>query len=257
MRKFCYTGESDPVARRWRVQSLFPMKTSATPRAAVFAAAIAFGLCPLGAASLIVNGSFEQPGAVNYEAQADGSTFVTGWTVVDNIPPETAHANTIYAVGGYYGSPAGDGAAFIYIDNNNHPGPTGNGIYQDFTTAVGQTYLVEFQAATEYAYGDPGLLRVSAGGKTVDFTLPNLGGYPDNPIFAGWDTYSFTFTATGTTTRLQFFDQGLQVGGDPTNGNASPFIDDVSVTVVPESSSALMVAGVLGLLAMRRRRDLR
>ncbi|MCH7229012.1 DUF642 domain-containing protein [Haloferula sp. A504] len=234
------------------------MKTAASHVAAFAAPTIAALLGSVHGASLIVNGSFEQaPGVVHGQILESGSTLVTGWAVVDNVPSTSANANTVYMSEGYFTNPAGDGAAFLYIDNNNHPGPTGNGVYQDFTTATGQTYLVEFQAATEHAYGDPALLRVTAGDTTADFILPNLGGYPDNPVFAGWDTYSFTFTATSTTTRLQFFDQGLQVGGDPTNGNASPFIDDVSVTVVPESSSALMVAGVLGLVVMRRRRDLR
>lgn len=235
------------------------MKTAASHFAAFAAATIAALLGSVHGASLIVNGSFEQPGNGQPSIYVEhGSTFVTGWTSVDNVPEGAAFANNGYFKGPYLGvHPAADGDYFIWIDNNNHPGPTGNGVYQDFTTATGETYLVEFQAATEVAYGEPGLLRVTAGDTTADFTLPNLGGYPDNPIFAGWDTYSFTFTATGTTTRLQFFDQGLQVGGDPTNGNASPFIDDVSVTVVPEPSSVLMVAGVLGLVVMRRRRDLR
>lgn len=233
------------------------MKTSVFPVAARATTLLAVLCGSVHGASLIVNGSFEQSsGAVHGEILESGSTVVTGWTVVDNIPSTIAHANTLYMSEGYLGNPAGHGSAFLWIDNNNSLGPTDNGIYQDFTTEAGQLYMVAFQAATEVAYGDPGLLRVSAGDTTADFTLPNLGGYPENPVFAGWASYSFTFTATSATTRLQFFDRGLQIGGDPTNGNASPLIDDVSVTAVPEPSSALIAGAFLWLASIRGRRAL-
>jgi hypothetical protein len=74
--------------------------------------------------------------------------------------------------------------------------------------------------------------------------------------FTGWDTGSFTFTATGTSDVLSF----LAVG---TGGNSLPpfaLLSDVSVAAVPEPATwAMMLLGIGGLgasLRMRRQQQL-
>ena len=205
-------------------------------------------------ANLIVNGGFELPGLPNpsdYLYLPNGSTIVTGWTSVDNIPSGTLYVDNLLMRAPYYGFPASQGSHFIYIDNNNGPSPSLNGIYQDFSTLVGQEYRVTFDASTEIAYGTPGLLGVSAGDTLMHYTLPNVPGYPTEPyVFAGWSSYSFTFAATSSSTRLQFFDEGFQIGGDPTNGNASPLLDNVTVIQLPVPEPASIAVWGIGALGM-------
>lgn len=213
-------------------------------------------------ASLLVNGGFELPGLPNpsdYMYLPNGSTFVPGWVSVDNIPSGALFVDNLLLRAPYYGFPASEGSYFIYVDNNNGPSPSLNGIYQDFATLVGQQYCVTFDASTEIAYGTPGLLGVSAGDTMLHYLLPNVLGYPHQPyVFTGWTSYSFTFEATSTSTRLQFFDEGFQIGGDPTRGNASPLLDNVTVIQqpVPEPSSIVTWGiGAFGMMFARRKRQ--
>lgn len=215
------------------------------------------------AQNLLVNGGFESPVLPSPDSQAqlvNGSTLVPGWVSVDNVPSGTLFVDNFLQRAPYFGLfPASEGQQFIYIDNNNGPSPSMNGIYQDFATTIGLEYRVTFDATTELSYGIPGLLGVSAAGINLHYTLPNVVGYPVQPYqFTGWSTYEFAFQANSATTRLQFYDEGFQVGGDPTNGNASPLLDNVSVTLVPEPVAVASVAGVACVLcAFARRRRAR
>ena len=204
----------------------------------IIATAVAITLShhtPVEAQNLLINGSFEQPPLsqpLGWPALPDGSTTILGWVSVDNVAA-IGRADNIYVEAPYYGHPASDGNHFIYIDNNSYASASLNGIYQDFSTVSGRTYQVTFDAATEISYGSNGLLRVSAGDTVVNYTLPNANAFPLPPsppyTFSGWSSYSFRFIATSSTTRLQFYDEGYQVGGEPTTGNASPLIDNVRV----------------------------
>ena len=233
----------------------------------LLATVVLTAVLPSKAQTLIVNGGFESPGLADptnfllpwTSSLPNGSTVVTGWVSVDNVSSDVASADNIYCRAPYYGNPASEGQCFIYIDNNNYSSPSLNGIYQDFTTITGQTYQVAFDAATELG-GSAGKLAVSAGGVTVHFTLPNSGlpprSEPPYTPFSGWFTYSLTFTASAATTRLQFYDEGFQIGGDPLNGNASPLLDNVLVTAIPEPSTFALLAGIaaIGFVGWSRRR---
>lgn len=188
-------------------------------------------------AGLIINGGFESPGLANpsdYLFLPHNSTIVPGWVSVDNVQSGGLLVDNALLRAPYYGFPASEGQHFIYIDNHNGPFASLNGIYQDFATVTGQQYVVTFDASTELAFGVPALLGVSAGDTVMHYTLPNVPGYFTQPqLFTGWSSYAFTFLATASTTRLQFFDEGLQVGGDIFNGNASPLLDNVNVEPIP------------------------
>lgn len=220
----------------------------------ILLAAFAFAASlPAKCQSIIVNGGFEDPVLGSPGATtllANGSTFVTGWISVDNVASGTATADNFLYRAPYYGNAASQGQNFIYIDNNNHASASLNGIYQDFSSITGQTYEVKFDATTELG-GSAGKLAVSAAGVTFRFTLANAGlppvSSPPYTPFTAWVTYSLTFTAVSTTTRLQFFDEGFQIGGDPLNGNASPLLDSVSVTAIPEPSTYVAIFGLTAL----------
>lgn len=207
------------------------------------------------AQNLLVNGSFELPGYGNPGQSMylpDGSTYVTGWVSVDNVP-DALRADNTYFHAPYFGNPASDGEYFIAIDNNSYPGPSENGVYQDFATTPGALYNVTFDAATEVSYGLPGHLKVTAGNTIMNYTLPNVNGLTgpggETLAFTGWSTYGFSFTAQSTVSRLQFYDEGTQPGYSSVNGDASPFLDRVSVvansTNAPEPGSLALLGFAL------------
>ena len=109
---------------------------------------------------------------------------------------------------------------------------TGSGVLQQsFATTLGQSYTVDFWAATKSG----GALNV-LGGSTVF-----------NHIFAGPTSYTddtFTFTAASASSPIQF------------NAAGFFFLDDISVTPtgVPDGGTTVMLLGAaLGALGMARR----
>ena len=81
---------------------------------------------------------------------------------------------------------------------------------------------------------------------TLDtITLPTPTGSSQQGLF----DYDFTFTFNEVGTGLQ----AIRIASDVNDGDESFFIDDVTITAVPEPSTALLGAlGVLGLLRRRR-----
>jgi hypothetical protein len=68
--------------------------------------------------------------------------------------------------------------------------------------------------------------------------------------FTGWMTEDMTFEATSTSEVLSFLSVGTPNGQPPFS-----LLADVSMLAVPEPGSLAMVgAGALGMLAMRRRK---
>ena len=117
-----------------------------------------------------------------------------------------------------------------------------NTITQTLTTVIGQTYTISYWVADMH----PNFLEVTFGGSTLfDGTAPTNGlGSPDDYV-----QYTFTSTATSTSTVLAFSGQRTIGGGT--------LLDDVSVTpgaAVPEPATWLLTSVALfGLCALRRR----
>jgi uncharacterized protein (TIGR03437 family) len=169
----------------------------------------------LAGQNLIVNGSFEQgpnPGAFRNIPQ--GSTVITGWTVsVGNID----------YVGGLW--TAEDGSRSIDLEGSggtcvlytNCPG----GIAQSFPTVAGQQYTVTFYLAGN-VFGDPVVKTIlfSAAGQSQSYTFDTTGFSAGN---MGWAQIIWNFTASDTTTTLEF-----DSADDPPTG-WGPVIDNVSV----------------------------
>jgi hypothetical protein len=185
--------------------------------------------------NLLTNGSFESPaiGAGNYAFYYQGDTM-PGWTF-----------------GG------GDGQAAL-VDTNFWPSQDGNQalffntegtapnltLSQTFSTTASQQYQVTFYqwAANGVASGDMGF-QVSANGTTI-LTTATQSSAPTQ--------WTVDFTATGSSTTLQFADISV-------NSDADLALDNVAVvTAVPEPGTYAAIAGLLSLsLAALRRRRLR
>jgi hypothetical protein len=194
-------------------------------------------------AQILVNGSFEQPvlsSTVNYS-----STFsFTGWSGAST----GGAGNAGLVVGTNVGLTPEDGnQAFAF--NGNNP-PDGTYIEQTFSTAIGQTYMLDFWLGRN---GDPsadiGPEPLEAQVAVLDAsntTISSLTAEP--PSTDTWSMSTLGFTADSSTSTVIFTD----ISGS--NPNSDLFLDNVSVSAVPEPSTFAALAGlsVLGFAAYRR-----
>jgi len=203
-------------------------------------------------ANLITNGSFEaasiSPGS--FTNVAAGSTAITGWTVT---------LGNIDYIGSLWG--ASNGSRSLDLEGSagtcnlvipNCPG----GIAQTFSTVAGQQYDVMFDLA-----GNPfnvpiiKTVSVSAAGQSQNFSF-NVTGHSSGSM--GWTTHTWTFTASGSTTTLEF-----DTADNPATG-WGPALDNVNVALsstappestVPEPSTILLLGvGLIALAACRKQR---
>ena len=202
---------------------------------------VSTGLCASAqAASLIVNGSFEDGPAVptnpGYSTLSGGDTSITGWTVV---------GNSIDYIGNYWvaSDPAVGGHS---LDLSG--AVTGAGIAQTISTIVGQAYQVVFDLAGNPDSNDTKNLQLSvfSGAFTgvQDFNFVQDG---HTKADMGWLTLTYSFVAQATSTTVQFFSLN--------NNPYGPALDKVSVSAVPLPLAlplfATALAG-LGLVGRRR-----
>jgi hypothetical protein len=197
---------------------------------ALVLSAAAFG----AQANLLVNGNFED------------ATPSTGWssTPTTGFAPISVYGTCCANTGGAY--TGGSNAAFFGWDQR-----TGGSIWQDFATTVGASYTVSFQYGAIAAANLQSLVAEALGGPSFSSVLGTT--TVQAPGTTNWNQIlgapvSFTFVATGTSTRLLFRDTSL--GSNNTDG----VLDNVAV--VPEPATvALMLAGlgVVGFMARRRK----
>ncbi len=171
--------------------------------------------------NLVVNGSFEAPGSPDIPYNGIGSYGVgnaslSNWTIsgsdvwlIDSWNRFGAEANTV----------AADGDQYLQLEDAGTGAAT---ISQDITTEVGATYRLTFGYSGVDTTTHSVVLAYSAGGSNQSVTY-NTG----TPMLA-WQTETFEFQATATTTSISF--TGQSVGA----GFYGIGIDDVSVVKITE-----------------------
>jgi hypothetical protein len=206
--------------------------------------------------SLILNGGFESPdpGSLGYSfppigesgGPLHGPSTDFKWTVLSgNV--EVVNAS-------YFASPFSAFEGIRVLDLN---GSTAGSIYQGFSTNLGVTFEVTFSySSNSSGENRSAFVDVFSDLMDIDGSRISLTG-GNNPLFHAfshangttgqgpdWQSKTLSFVGTGSTLYLRFAS---------TNGDSGGIIlDGVSVTAIPEPSSAIMVV-FCGLILARRR----
>ncbi len=200
------------------------------------------GLFTNANANLIVNGSFEvgpDPGPALYITLNPEATAITGWTVTrEGID----YKGTFWQ--------ASDGVISLDLDSS----PGFGGVMQTFATTPGVQYLATFDMAGNpyLGLGDPvdKHMRVAAAGQSADYSFDVTGHDFQN---MGWETNSWWFTASGSSTTIEFYSLHDEYGGY--SGAVGPTLDNVSVSMlVSPEPTTLSLLGLGGFLLRRRKK---
>lgn len=220
--------------------------------------ALGVAISPTGAraANLIQNGSFEDPtvGTGSYQTIGVGSAALPDWTIVGNP------GNNVDLVQGAYSEDPPNGVnPFNAYEGRNSLDLTGNGnvgtavgIEQSVATVAGQKYTLSFFVGRATPYTGYTGTNAYSGPATVDLSInggPRMG-YTNSSITPGqinWQGYSYTFTAVGASTLINFYN-----GTPPSPTTNFAGLDDVRLNAVPEPASVAMLAsGALALACLR------
>jgi hypothetical protein len=206
--------------------------------------AAAIGAAALGAqasTNLVSNGSLDgTTGSYVYNgAPASVTTFYGAVPeAAGTVADWTGSFVSITSTSGPWGNPSGLAGFHAATFGNYIAGVQADGVLSQELTLAGGTYQLTWSDANRGANQN---YSVSFMGTTYD-TYHTYGG-------AGWGTESLTFSTLGGTGLLSFTG-GTSFGST----DATSFIDNVSLSAVPEPASMLMMlVGVMSLVAWRRR----
>jgi hypothetical protein len=158
-------------------------------------------------ANLIVNGSFEDPASQGSPSLPIGSTYLTGWTVIN--------AEMAQLCPGCFGVTASEGMYSLDF-TGYHDAPPYGGVRQVISTVPFNVYKLSF---------DVGAISGVSG---IDVSAGDLHHTAFSEASAlTWTTFSSTFTALSSVTTIDL------IGVQPSNGGRYIGLDNVIVTAVP------------------------
>jgi hypothetical protein len=194
--------------------------------------ALACSLALSAQASLINNGSFENPVSPNTPALDTGSTYLDEWTVFKSQIAHVRTADFPFLL-------PQQGTLSLDLTGYNDEAPYG-GVMQTITTVPGYLYTLTFHIA---ARNGQTTLRVTAGNLNENVSVTAA----QDQV---WQLVSRQFIALSPTTNVQF------VGVSASSASTYIGLDNVSVDEigpgVPEPESVALVLLGLGAVAWRR-----
>lgn len=192
------------------------------------AAALALAAPLASQASILVNGSFEQPG------------IGSGWTILSGMPGWQASAAGVEIRRNAAGT-AQNGFIFVELDTT-----TNSAIWQDVSTQGGHDYVLS-------GYYSP-RIGVALASNDVEVywngtRLTTLTGSGAGLSDHAWRQFTFTVRGNGND-RLRFAAAGT---ADSLGGS----LDNISLNAVPEPGSLALVLAALGAVGFAARRKQR
>jgi hypothetical protein len=179
-------------------------------------------------ASILVNGSFEQPG------------ISSGWTILSGMPGWQASAAGVEIRRNAVGT-AQDGFIFVELDTT-----TNSAIWQNVSTQGGHDYVLSgyFSPRMGVALASNDVEVLWNGTRLT--TLTGSGAGLNNHA---WRQFSFTVRGTGTD-QLRFAAAG-------TSDSLGGSLDNITLNAVPEPGSLALVLAALGAVGFAARRQKR
>lgn len=204
----------------------------------------------------MVNGSFENLSSTYANTPGTDSmsgVAADGWTVSSNSPDWFLGAP---GPAGLWSTPWGDFLAVGAATGSDYR----EGILQEISgLIVGETYLIEFQQANGLLFDQGSYLGIgTVGGWEVRIdgigllfaASTNDNSLPSPAFTSSWSPNSFSFIASASSQTLEF----LAYGGTEI-APTFQFLDNVTITAIPEPTTAGMLAGAGALVLLRRRKE--
>jgi Protein of unknown function (DUF642)/PEP-CTERM motif len=202
-------------------------------------------------ANAIFNGSFESPlvPAGGFTDFASGSTGITGWTVVGATGGVSIISGTNTQACCTF--PAEDGAQFLDLTGDGTNAV--EGVEQSISTTSGTNYTLTFWVGNldnqSNGLGPTSTVNVNLGGLNGTL-LDSVTNSSTNSTTLTWQMFTTSFTATASTTTLDFLNENPS--GDNINGLDNIVVNATSA--VPEPSSVVLLGSALGVLAFWSRK---
>jgi len=178
--------------------------------------------CPRwsGGSGMLHDGDFS-------EAPYPGSSWITYGRGVKFAPRWTVRRRTIDFVGGYFAPP--QGVCSIDLDGDFALGSIGKIAHEPFDTVEGTRYTVTFLfSGNGFSAPTVKTMVVRAAGQSQIFTWNVSNG--NDAQNGDFQTESWTFTALGPKTRLEF------ASHDPARSCCGPVIAAIAVELAPSST---------------------